>query len=239
MGKVINKKTSNLIVALIPARSGSKRISNKNLQKIGSLTLLEISISHAKNCKKISNVFVSSDSSSTLNLAQDVGASTVLRPKNISTDKSTANQVIEHFLSFAFENIPEFSVNSTIIYMQPTSPFRRKNLVDKCLKIFLQDLKPLVVVSKVIQHPSKMFYKSEQNTLLPYDSNSSATSNYQDLPEILIPTGSIYIFLVSDFQKFGVIPLTTATPYVVDGIDSLDIDSSIDLDLARNYRGIL
>ena len=84
-----------------------------------------------------------------------------------------------------------------------------------------------------------MFYKSEQNTLLPYDSNSSATSNYQDLPEILIPTGSIYIFLVSDFQKFGVIPLTTATPYVVDGIDSLDIDSSIDLDLARNYRGIL
>ena len=239
MGKVINKKTSNLIVALIPARSGSKRISNKNLQKIGSLTLLEISISHAKNCKKISNVFVSSDSSSILNLAQDVGASTVLRPKNISTDKSTANQVIEHFLSFAFENIPEFSVNSTIIYMQPTSPFRRKNLVDKCLKIFLQDLKPLVVVSKVIQHPSKMFYKSEQNTLLPYDSNSSATSNYQDLPEILIPTGSIYIFLVSDFQKFGVIPLTTATPYVVDGIDSLDIDSSIDLDLARNYRGIL
>ena len=239
MGKVINKKTSNLIVALITARSGSKRISNKNLQKIGSLTLLEISISHAKNCKKISNVFVSSDSSSILNLAQDVGASTVLRPKNISTDKSTANQVIEHFLSFAFENIPEFSVNSTIIYMQPTSPFRRKNLVDKCLKIFLQDLKPLVVVSKVIQHPSKMFYKSEQNTLLPYDSNSSATSNYQDLPEILIPTGSIYIFLVSDFQKFGVIPLTTATPYVVDGIDSLDIDSSIDLDLARNYRGIL
>ena len=239
MGKVINKKTSNLIVALIPARSGSKRISNKNLQKIGSLTLLEISISHAKNCQKISNVFVSSDSSSILNLAQDVGASTVLRPKNISTDKSTANQVIEHFLSFAFENIPEFSVNSTIIYMQPTSPFRRKNLVDKCLKIFLQDLKPLVVVSKVIQHPSKMFYKSEQNTLLPYDSNSSATSNYQDLPEILIPTGSIYIFLVSDFQKFGVIPITTATPYVVDGIDSLDIDSSIDLDLARNYRGIL
>jgi len=239
MGKVINKKTSNLIVALIPARSGSKRISNKNLQKIGSLTLLEISISHAKNCKKISNVFVSSDSSSILNLAQDVGASTVLRPNNISTDKSTADQVIEHFLSFAFENIPEFSVNSTIIYMQPTSPFRRKNLVDKCLKIFLQDLKPLVVVSKVIQHPSKMFYKSEQNTLIPYDSNSSATSNYQDLPEILIPTGSIYIFLVSDFQKFGVIPLTTATPYVVDGIDSLDIDSSIDLDLARNYRGIL
>lgn len=239
MGKMINKKTSNLIVALIPARSGSKRISNKNLQKIGSLTLLEISISHAKNCKKISNVFVSSDSSSILDLAQDVGASTVLRPKNISTDKSTANQVIEHFLSFAFENILEFSVNSTIIYMQPTSPFRRQNLVDKCLKIFLQDLNPLVVVSKVIQHPSKMFYKSEQNTLLPYDSNSGATSNYQDLPEILIPTGSIYIFLVSDFQKFGVIPLTTATPYVVDGIDSLDIDSSIDLDLARNYRGIL
>lgn len=239
MGKMINKKTSNLIYALIPARSGSKRISNKNLQKIGSSTLLEISISHAKNCKKISNVFVSSDSSSILDLAQDVGASTVLRPKNISTDESTANQVIEHFLSFAFENIPEFSVNSIIIYMQPTSPFRRQNLVDKCLKFFLQDLKPLVVVSKVKQHPSKMFYKSEQNTLLPYDSNSSPTSNYQDLLEILIPTGSIYIFLVSDFQKFGVIPITTATPYVVDGIDSLDIDSSLDLDLARNYRGIL
>lgn len=239
MVKIINKKTSKLIVALIPARSGSKRISNKNLQKIGSSTLLEISISHAKNCKKIGNVFVSSDSSSILDLVQDVGASAVLRPKNISTDKSTANQVIEHFLSFAFENIPEFNVNSTIIYIQPTSPFRRQNLVDKCLKLFLQDLKPLVVVSKVMQHPSKMFYKSEQNTLLPYDSNSCPTSNYQDLPEIFIPTGSIYIFLVSDFQKFGVIPITTATPYVVDGIDSLDIDSITDLELARNYRGIL
>jgi CMP-N,N'-diacetyllegionaminic acid synthase len=239
MGKMIKKRTSNLIVALIPARSGSKRIRNKNLQKIGPSTLIEISISHAKNCKKISKVFVSSDSNSILSIAQDVGASTVLRPKNISTDKSTANQVVEHFISFAFKNVPEFSVDSTIIYMQPTSPFRSQNLVDKCLKIFLQDFKPLVVVSKVIQHPNKMLYRSKQNTLLPYASNSSPTSNYQDLPEIFIPTGSIYIFLVSDFQKFGLIPITTSTPYVVDGIDSLDIDSSIELDLARNYRGVL
>ena len=197
MGKVINKRTQNLIVALIPARSGSKRIRNKNLQKVGSSTLIEISISHAKNCKKISNVFVSSDSSSILGIAQNAGASTVLRPKKLSTDFSTANQVVEHFISFALENIPEFSINSTIIYMQPTSPFRSQNLVDKCLRIFLQDLKPLVVVSKVVQHPSKMLYNSEQNTLLPFESNSSPTSNYQDLPEIFIPTGSIYIFLVS------------------------------------------
>ena len=239
MGKVINKRTQNLIVALIPARSGSKRIRNKNLQKVGSSTLIEISISHAKNCKKISNVFVSSDSSSILGIAQNAGASTVLRPKKLSTDFSTANQVVEHFISFALENIPEFSINSTIIYMQPTSPFRSQNLVDKCLRIFLQDLKPLVVVSKVVQHPSKMLYNSEQNTLLPFESNSSPTSNYQDLPEIFIPTGSIYIFLVSDFQKFGIIPIINASPYVVDGINSLDIDSSIDLDVARNYRGIL
>ena len=239
MGKVINKRTQNLIVALIPARSGSKRIRNKNLQKVGSSTLIEISISHAKNCKKISNVFVSSDSSSILGIAQNAGASTVLRPKKLSTDFSTANQVVEHFISFALENIPEFSINSTIIYMQPTSPFRSQNLVDKCLRIFLQDLKPLVVVSKVVQHPSKMLYNSEQNTLLPIESNSSPTSNYQDLPEIFIPTGSIYIFLVSDFQKFGIIPIINASPYVVDGINSLDIDSSIDLDVARNYRGIL
>ena len=104
--------------ALIPARSGSKSLKMKNLQKINGRSLLDIAIDNLKSINYVNEIYVSSDSKKILKIAEKKNVNTILRPKKISGDTSTANQVIKHFLSkFKF-----FNKNSYLIYLQVTTP---------------------------------------------------------------------------------------------------------------------
>ena len=93
------------VTSLIPARSGSKGIKDKNLSKIGNNTLLEWSINACKRCSSISEVIISTDSEKYANHASEKGALVpFLRPKNISDDYSTDYEFFEHYINWAKEN---------------------------------------------------------------------------------------------------------------------------------------
>jgi len=122
---------------------------------------------------------------------------------------------------------------TVLIYLQPTSPFRGNQLIKKGLSTYLESNIPVVAVSQVEQHPEKMFVRDTQGVLQPLVAGVKPTANRQTLPEVLIPTGSLYVFSVGDFKKAGVIPVISAIPYIVSGINALDIDSELDLKLAQ------
>ncbi|MDC0206579.1 acylneuraminate cytidylyltransferase family protein [Nitrospinae bacterium] len=128
-------KTMSSVVALIPARSGSKEIKNKNVLKVDGFPLLAFSIKAALLSKKIDRVIVSTDSLSYQKIAIKFGADApFLRPKNISGDGSTDYEFIKHALDwFSTEKL---ATPSYIVHLRPTTPFRDPKLIDKAIKDF-------------------------------------------------------------------------------------------------------
>ncbi len=114
---------TNKIYAVIPARSGSKSISDKNIQLLAGKPLIAYSIAAAKNVSEIDRIIVSTDSEQYAQIAVSYGAEVpFLRPKNISGDENTDIEWVGHLLSWLQNNekeLPEY-----LIHLRPTSPLR-------------------------------------------------------------------------------------------------------------------
>ena len=218
------------IVALIPARAGSKGVKNKNMQKIAGVPLVKITINLAKTSKFIDSIYVSSDSDEILNLALDSGVNALKRPSEKSDDLATANDVVQHFLDsnsdFNFDEL-------VIVYLQPTSPFTSSNSLTCCIDLFLEKNLSIVAMKHVSEHPQKMLIQDVSGLAKNYTSEAVPTANRQNLPQLLIPTGGIYIFSATNFVKNENIPVINSLPYIVHGIEGFDIDNEFDLLLAQ------
>ena len=114
-------------IAVIPARSGSKGIPNKNILKIKDKTLIEIAIEQAKQIKEIDQIIFSSDSQKYCQIAKQAGAKSLgLRSKELSTDKTKTIEVL-------MDIINNFADLDTILLLQPTSPVRSIEDIKKAL----------------------------------------------------------------------------------------------------------
>ena len=123
----------NKIIAIIPARSGSKSVKDKNIRELGKKPLIAWSIESCFKSKHISKVYVSTDSKKYAKIAKQFGpVEILLRPKRISGDFSTDYQMIVH----AIENI-KFNYDY-IAHIRPTTPFRKKNDLNKAIKTFIK-----------------------------------------------------------------------------------------------------
>ena len=124
-------KKSKKIIAIIPARSGSKSIRNKNIKTLVNKPLIAWSIEACLKSKQISKIYVSTDSKKYANIAKKFGPVEILyRPKNLSTDHSTDYEMIKHAIS----NIDyEYEF---IAHIRPTSPLRKLRDLDSAIKGF-------------------------------------------------------------------------------------------------------
>ena len=126
-----------IIYALIPARSGSKRIKNKNLLKLNNKNLIQISVEQALNTKEIDKVFVSTDSKKYQKISIDAGAlAPYLRDKKISKDHSTDLECFQDFLYQLKKR--EITLPDIIVHLRPTYPIRETGLISKCIRKFLK-----------------------------------------------------------------------------------------------------
>ena len=116
-------------VAIIPARGGSKGIPGKNTLLVAGKPLLAWSIEHALRSSKIHSVWVTSDSLEILDIAENYGARTIIRPDNISGDKSTSEEAWIHAVNHIMLSV-EIEL---VICMQPTSPIRGRHDLDEAI----------------------------------------------------------------------------------------------------------
>ena len=142
-----------MIIAIIPARSGSKGFANKNLASINGLSIMERAIRKALQSNLISDVFISTDSKDYEDIAIKAGASSLgLRPKHLSKDSSSTPDVVKHLL----ENEQLKNVTH-IALLQPTSPIRTIDLIDSSISLCLENNQSVVSVSKIEDpHPYKL-----------------------------------------------------------------------------------
>ena len=115
------------IVALIPARSGSKRIPDKNIKPLGGVPLLQYSVAVARACPLIDEVYVSTDSAEYAKVAQ---CDIIPRPAELATDDADDLAVINHALQMVNADL--------VVYLRPTTPFRTESLITIAIQQFCE-----------------------------------------------------------------------------------------------------
>ena len=233
--------------AFIPARSGSKRIKDKNMSLINGRSLIQIAVETCLETTEVSDTFIISDSSLYQEHACSYGAKTLgLRPLELSTDTATDRQ----WLHWAVNKIRETHPNLEDLFyiiVRPTSPFRDSNCLASAIQHF-RDLKPdrttcLRSVVKVSQHPGKMWRlisPSRMVRLLPFNQDNDEStpwsdSQYPSLPLTYAQNAAIEIGCMESIvgvQNFPISGFTTI-PFIMDELQSYDINTPLDLKIAE------
>lgn len=224
--------TSPRVIALIPARKGSQGIPNKNLQVIGGKPLLGWTIEAALGAKTVDEVWLSSDSQEMLQYGENHRVSAHTRTDFASSNSATASDVVFDFLKTAAVQLnPE---NTFLVYLQPTSPFRTSSHIDQAISIAI-DSKPwsCVAVKDSSEYPAKVLRLDDRGLIQGFFDETSPGINRQELAPTFYPNGSIYVFKIQDFLLKGQIPVIGSSPFLMSKIDSIDIDTSEDLIIAR------
>ena len=163
-------QSNNTVVALIPARGGSKELPGKNMLKVKGVPLVGYSIYSALNSKYISDVYLTSDDENTLLYGEELGVRLIRRPKEFSSDSSTANNVVEHFISTISKELIE--KDPYVIYLQPTSPLRTAAHIDEAYEKMVEaGLHKLISVVRMEKTPFKAFILDKNSNLEISNSN--------------------------------------------------------------------
>ncbi len=176
------------ILAVIPARSGSKKVVNKNIRLINGIPLFAYSILHAHHSDLINRIIVSTDSIKYRNIAKKYNAEVpFLRPDNISGDYSTDFEVFKHLLSWLKKN--ENYVPDILVHLRPTYPYRKAEDIDLMIKMLIEnDVDAVRSIAPAKENPFKMWLLEENNTIKPLISKVYKINEPYNSPRQLLPT---------------------------------------------------
>lgn len=225
-------KQAPKILALVPARSGSKRVLDKNIRLLGGHPLIAYSIAAARDSGIFARVVVSTDSQAYAEIAADYGADVpFLRPAAIAGDLSPDIEWIDDTLrrlKDAGETYDFFSI------LRPTSPFRQSETIHRAWQLFsAQDgADSLRAVEKCKQHPGKMWVVRGQR-MLPLMPLTPAerpwhSCQYQSLPEVYVQNASLEIARTATVLDKGTIAGETVVPFLTQGSEGLDVNDEKD-----------
>lgn len=180
------------IIGIILARKNSKRIKNKNLVILNNKAMIRYSIESLKESKLLKNIFVSSDCREIKKISKKYNVNFIDRPKNLCKDNSTSEKALEHSISLIQKKI---SID-TVVFLQPTSPYRPSGVIDRALKRFyLKKADSLFSSSNFVNH----IWERKNNKLKPINYNFKKRKMDQAKKSQINENGSFYIF---DSKKF-------------------------------------
>jgi CMP-N,N'-diacetyllegionaminic acid synthase len=221
---------NNEVYAIIPARSGSKGVSNKNIINLGGYPLIAYSIAAAKKCPTIDRVIVSTDSKEYARIAIKYGAEVpFIRPSDISNDIATDLQFFKHAVQYFRQeenHVPEY-----FAHLRPTTPLRHPNIIDQGIKKFINsEYSALRSVHEMSETAYKNFeIENEKLKILCGGSFDIESANLprQSLPVTYYPNGYIDIVRSSMIEKNllhgdNVHAFITEVAYEIDEIDDID-----------------
>ena len=219
------------ILALIPARGGSKRLPGKNIRILGDKPLIVWSIDAAKGIPEICDILVSTDSSEIAEICKESGVLVPwLRPAHLATDTASSVDVALHALDW-YE--AEKGAVDGLLLLQPTSPFRTKETICTGIALFAKHGHSSVVgVSPTHAHPMWTL-KMEGNYLVPYMKEHALETRSQDLPPAYVVNGSFYLISPTELKTFKSFFGSKTVPLLIESPQKeLDIDTERDLKIA-------
>lgn len=239
------QKQSDLLI-LIPARSGSKSVPNKNTILLSGEPLLAWTAKVAIGSHLSQNIVLSTDSNKIAQLGKELGLNVpFIRPKDLAQDRTLQLDVIKHAIAVLSEN---FNTKfDSIMLLQPTSPFRSRESLVKSYNFFCKyNADTLITISDISKFASSTKYLAETSLLpdlyqLELLSDGKQEQNRgtlrQDFEQVWWRNGSIYIFktttLINSNSLYG--GKTIGMP--INSVESVNIDTPEDLALAKIIAG--
>jgi len=217
------------IIAIIPARGGSKGIPRKNIKLLNDKPLIAYSIEAALKSRRVNRVIVSTEDREIAEISKRYGAEVIDRPKELARDDSPTIDAILHALGLLekSEYIPD-----VVVLLQPTSPLRNAEDIDNAIELFLSnDCESVVSVCEIERSPYWSF-KIENGYLKPIFGGNYVKMRRQDLPKAYMPNGAIYIATPETLRKYKSFYCPKTVPYIMPLERSVDIDNEIDFMLA-------
>lgn len=188
---MINEKS---IIAIVPARGGSKGLPGKNIKELCGKPLIAWSIEAGLGSKYIDEVMVTTDSEEIAGIARRFGASVpILRPTELASDTATSFDAVKHAIHFYETELHQKF--DYVVLLEPTSPLREKGDIDRMLEkiISMQDqFDAIVSLGEVHEHPSIM-KKLGDNKIEPYCKELLMATRRQDNEVAYFPYGVAYI----------------------------------------------
>jgi CMP-N,N'-diacetyllegionaminic acid synthase len=222
------------VVALIPARSGSERVRDKNVRPLRGHPLLAYAIAAARDAGVFDRIVCSTDSGKIAEVAQRYGAEApFLRPKELATSTSPDIEWIKHALEQLDEHYDLFAI------VRATNPFRGSDVLRRGLAqlIATPEADSIRAVELVKQHPGKMWVL-EGPTMRPLLDQTHLgvawhAGQYQALPKIYVQNSALEIAWTRVVSQTGTREGRVVAPFLTDGYEGFNIDDEDDWDRAR------
>jgi CMP-N,N'-diacetyllegionaminic acid synthase len=229
------------IAAVIPARSGSERVRDKNITKLAGTPLIGIAARKALDIVEIDTVFPVTDSPEYMELFREYGVKSFpLRPRETSGSNSPDIEWLNWWLMQV--GTDTFDV---VLILRPTSPLRKRSTIVEginALKNNWDRVDSVRCVSPVAEHPGKMWLENDgiMNPLLPFSINSTPwhSNQMKALPNIFIQNAMLEVIKVSSIVRSGTISGGVVMPLVRTGYETLDINQPIDFTFLEFLLGL-
>jgi N-acylneuraminate cytidylyltransferase len=221
------------VLAIIPARGGSKGIPRKNIQPVGGRPLLAHTIHQARQTPAIQRVVVSTDDAEIAAVAGDWGAEVITRPPDISGDTATSESALVHALTHLRQS--EGYEPDLVVFLQATSPLRRADDIQKAIET-LQREQADSLFSACLVHG--FVWRIERGQLSSFSYDYRNRQRRQDAPEDLIENGSIYVFKPWVLRELNNRLGGKIAVYRMDPLDSFQVDEPADIQLMSDLMSL-
>lgn len=222
------------VIAVIPARAGSKSIPDKNIRDLNGKPLISWAISSSKQCKYIDRTIVSTDGDKIANVANEFGAEVYTRPAELAQDNSLVIDCLRELITRLRE---EGETAKYLVLLEATSPLRTLEDIKKCIEL-VTTCDSVATFSEAELNPHRAWKKTEEGNMVPFIEGAIPWKPRQLLPAALQLNGAVYVFeidkLPSDsiallFGKIGAVEMPAER--------SIDIDNYHDLEKAKHMIG--
>jgi CMP-N-acetylneuraminic acid synthetase len=213
------------VLAIIPARGGSTGFKDKNIARIEGRSLIQIAIETAQSSQRIDAVHISTDSQQYQEMALACGAQSAgLRPGHLASDSARTIDVVLDLLDKLDD---EYEV---IVLLQPTSPLRTGQDIDKAIDL-LQEKSADAVVSVVKHdepHPYKLKKLDSERHILPFIEGSNSEIPRQELPTPYALNGAIYVIRTDTIRKDKTFFPSRTVAYEMDRCVNIDSEEDFE-----------
>ena len=215
------------VIAIIPARGGSKGVPGKNRKPVDGKPLISYTIEAALQSKLLSEIYVSSDDQFILDLAAGYqGIKLHVRPDGLATDSSPVSETVSA--------ISSNTACDAIMLLQPTAPIRTSDNIDDTIRLMDSSKHCNSVISVVAMddvHPARMYWinDGEMESILP----EYELARRQDIPPAYYRNGSIYLVRKNAFDDKKSLMVKPSIPYIMPAGWLLNIDEPRDMIIAE------
>ncbi len=220
-----------MIISIIPARGGSKRLPRKNILPLCGKPMIAYTIEASRSSRLVDRTIVTTDDPEIRKVALEYGAEVIERPPELATDTATSADVVRHAV---MEVEKEGERADIVVLLQPTSPIRKEGRIDEAIGIFRESGAD-TVLSVTRRHIGAQWILERKGRWLNFLSeNDLSVTRTQDEKETFEINGSIYVYSREVAASHGRYMIgKKIAPLVLTRAESVDIDTNEDLEIAE------